>query len=105
MLANHDVDHIVVVNKETAEIFLKADKLKDPRYKEVANKSIGGGTSGPHYFFNIGSVETFNTNLEKVQEGIAQQDRVTVSYEVRKNWGGDFILNWLVPLGLIVLLS
>ena len=23
MLANHDVDHIVVVNKETAEIFLK----------------------------------------------------------------------------------
>lgn len=104
MLANHDVDHIVVVNKETAEIFLKADKLKDPRYKEVANKSIGGGTSGPHYFFNIGSVETFNTNLEKVQEGIAQQDRVTVSYEVRKNWGGDFILNWLVPLGLIVLL-
>jgi len=104
MLANHDVDHIVVVNKETAEIFLKADKLKDPRYKDVANKSIGGGTSGPHYFFNIGSVETFNTNLEKVQEGIAQQDRVTVSYEVRKNWGGDFILNWLVPLGLIVLL-
>ncbi len=104
MLANHDVDHIVVVNKETAEIYLKADKLKDPKYKDVASKTVGTGTTGPHYFFNIGSVETFNTNLEKVQEAIAQQDRVTVSYEVRKNWGGEFILNWLVPLGLIVLL-
>jgi cell division protease FtsH len=104
MLANHDVDHIVVVNKETAEIYLKADKLKDPKYKDVASKTVGSGTSGPHYFFNIGSVETFNTNLEKAQEAIAQQDRVTVSYEVRKNWGGEFILNWLVPLGLIVLL-
>jgi ATP-dependent metalloprotease FtsH len=104
MLANHDVDHIVVVNKEIAEIFLKADKLKDPKYKDVASKTVGSGTTGPHYFFNIGSVETFNTNLEKAQESIAQQDRVTVSYEVRKNWGGEFILNWLVPLGLIVLL-
>jgi ATP-dependent metalloprotease FtsH len=104
MLANHDVDHIVVVNKETAEIYLKADKLKDPKYKDVASKTVGSGTTGPHYFFNIGSVETFNTNLEKAQEAIAQQDRVTVSYEVRKNWGGEFILNWLVPLGLIVLL-
>lgn len=103
MLASHDVDHIVVVNKETAEIYIKPDRLKLAKYKDVANKSLGNGTSGPHYYYNIGTVETFNSSLEKFQANMQPQDRVSIQYEPRKNWGGD-ILNWLIPLGLIVLL-
>ncbi|MBX7181497.1 MAG: ATP-dependent zinc metalloprotease FtsH [Bacteroidia bacterium] len=103
MLAPHDVDHIVVVNKETAEIYIKPDRLKLAKYKDVANKSLGNGSSGPHYYYNIGTVETFNSALEKFQTNLPPQDRVSIQYEPRKNWGGD-ILSWLIPLGLIVLL-
>ena len=34
MLSNGDLNRIVLVNKETAEFYLKPEKLDDPKYKE-----------------------------------------------------------------------
>ncbi len=109
ILETHEVDHIIVVNKETAEIYIKADKLTQSKYKDVATKSMTSGASGPHYFFNIGSVERFDNNLEKAQEAIdvlhpeQKAEKVSVQYENRKNWSGE-ILSWVIPIILMVVL-
>lgn len=109
LLENGDVDRVVVVNKEFAEIYIKPDKLRDPKYKDIATKTMPGSSNGPHYYFNIGSVERFDGQLEKVQETLEakyperKSERISVQYENRKNWGGE-ILSWIIPIVLMVLL-
>jgi len=50
ILANHDVEKIVVVNKETAEVFIKKNKLGQGNYTKFKSSQ-----PGPHYVVSIGS--------------------------------------------------
>ena len=36
MIINHDIEKVVVVNKEQAEIYIKPEKLKEKRYSDFA---------------------------------------------------------------------
>ncbi|NJB72220.1 cell division protease FtsH [Saonia flava] len=99
MLAQHDVEKIVVVNKETAEIYIKKDHLEDPKYKEIL-KGKFSSTDGPHYFITIGSVEMFEEKVQKAQMDFSQEDKIDISYENRTGWGN--ILSWILPLGLFI---
>jgi len=67
MLKNGDVERIVVVNKSLAEIY-----LKESAYEKYKSKLDQGFTApskiGPHFFFNVGSVEVFEANLENAQK-------------------------------------
>jgi len=108
MLKNNDVEKIVIVNKERAEVFLKADRLKEPRYKDVAPKkkndnSILPSKAVPNYFFNVGSAEIFNERLEKYLQVNPKSEQLNISYETRKDVFGD-ILGWLMPLIIIVII-
>ena len=80
MLQPHDVEKVVVINEKQAEVYIKKDKLKDDRYKDVRTKSIANvDNPGPHYYFNIGSVETFEKKLEEAQKDFPKEDRVQPS--------------------------
>jgi len=68
MLSSQDVEKIIVVNRENAEIFIKQDRLHDSKYQQEKEKSISG--TGPHYTYNIGSYDTFKEDVERAQEGI-----------------------------------
>ncbi|WP_443776684.1 ATP-dependent metallopeptidase FtsH/Yme1/Tma family protein, partial [Alistipes ihumii] len=61
MIEQGDVQKIVVVNKETAEVYLKPDKVA-----EYAGQKDYKGLSaqGPQFAFNIGSLDYFQHNLE-----------------------------------------
>ncbi len=96
MLANQDVDRITVVNKETAEVYIKKEKLGQGRYSE-----IDSGNPGPHYTFNIGSIETFEKSLEEAQQGVPTEDRIDINYVSRTNWVGN-ILSWIIPFAIII---
>jgi cell division protease FtsH len=97
MLKDGDVDKIVVVNREEAEIFLKKEALNDSKYEEV--KDQGYDNSGPHYKHTIGSYDTFKEDVEKIQEGIS--DPVYLKNVKRQNWSGE-ILSWILPLGVLI---
>jgi len=102
MLKTGDVAKIIVVNKERAEIYIKKDKLSDPKYKDVAD---GGGfgsfsQSGPQFYFTIGSIEVFEKRLTQAQDQL-QGDYIEVSYENRPNYFRD-VLGWLLPIIIIV---
>jgi cell division protease FtsH len=98
MLKAGDVNKIVVVNKEKAEIYLRGDKLSDPKYHELAGSS---NSAGPHYFFTIGSIDVFERRLDEAFANNIGIDRVPVSYETQHDHVST-ILNWVIfPLLLI----
>ncbi len=104
MLKNHDVEKVVVVNKERAEVFIKKESLNKLKYEDVAEQGFGEGKSvGPHYFFNIGSVEIFREELEQAQKGFSKEEKIAVVYETRKDVFGE-MLSWLLPIIIIVVI-
>lgn len=101
MLSRHDVESIVVVNKETAEIYIKKDRLTEKRYEDVATDTVFGSAT-PQYVLKIGSIESFENKLETAQENFTPQEKVEVTYESRTNWIDLF--SWILPFALIVFL-
>lgn len=100
MLANQDIERIVVVNNKKAIIYIKQDRLKN--YEQEFNANFSKPIdAGPHFTFNIGSVETFERNLGEAQEGL--QDEILPEYKEETNWVKDII--WSIgPFVLIILL-
>ncbi|MCF8308363.1 MAG: ATP-dependent zinc metalloprotease FtsH [Bacteroidales bacterium] len=97
MLQNEDVEKLVLVNKEFAEIYLKPDALNKSEYEDAADESFGG--KSPHYIYTIGSVDKFYERVEEAQKKI--ENPVFINNEKRRNWGGE-ILSWVLPLLLLV---
>ena len=95
MLQQGDVNRVVVINKEFAEIYIKEDKLTEEPYKtdKVPEK-------GPQYTWTIGSTETFERQLAEWQQGGADKP-ITVSYETRHNVLLN-LLSYLLPIILIL---
>ncbi|KAH7842815.1 hypothetical protein Vadar_009527 [Vaccinium darrowii] len=88
------VDHIVVANKSVAKVYMK----NSPSATNRTNEDVAQGpTDGAHgrrngshykYYFNIGSVESFEEKLEEAQEalGIDPHNYVPVTYVSQMNW-------------------
>ncbi len=98
MLGNQEIEKILLVNKEQAEIFIKKDRLALPKFKDV--KPVNSlSAPAPHYVYQIGSVETFEKDVREAQVDITSP--VYVKNETRKNWGGD-LLSWILPVVVLV---
>jgi AFG3 family protein len=104
MIASHDIDKIVVVNKDLAEIFLKKEALESGRYPKVPKPGTGFGIAlpKPNFTYNIGdsNFETFLIESQK-NAGYAEKDYIYPDYQTRKNWFGD-ILSWLLLPVLLI---
>jgi cell division protease FtsH len=100
MLKNGDVDKIVIVNKTEAEIYLKETSYEKYKAKLDQGFSVPPKT-GPHFVFNIGSVDVFEANLAKEQEEVPEASRITLKYETRTNYFSE-IFSWVFPLLLLV---
>jgi AFG3 family protein len=104
ILASHDVEKIVIVNKERAEIYIKKDRLANGKYKDTRSKGFNPiSRAEPQYYINIGSVETFENNLNKAMTGFSEEEMVPLTYETRRNFFGE-ILTWLFPILLLVVI-
>ena len=104
MIASRDIDKIIVVNKEQAEIYLKKEALESGRYPKVPKPGSGFGMSlpKPNFTYNIGD-SNFETFLIEAQKGAgyAEKDYIYPDYQTRKNWFGDIISWLLLPVLLI----
>ena len=100
MLANQDVDKVVIVNEKQAEVYLKDSSLTKAAYKKIARTRFGSVNKGPHYNLTVPSNDAFDkfiTEFYKLKPELAQ---VNVEYELRQDWWRD-IVPWLLPLLLI----
>lgn len=96
-----DVDKLVVVNKQSVEVFIKKDRLTQAKFDKVSKTRLGSPNNGPHYFFTIGSEESFKADLDKAQAGIPMDNQVKVFYENRQSWFEPFV-QLLLPLVLLI---
>ena len=98
MLQQQKVERITIVNKEKVFVYIKKENLSEDQFKEVYKQPFGNSVNlGPHYFFEIGSVETFNSDLKEAQKNFDYEDQLSPTYETKKDVFGD-ILSWILPL-------
>ena len=53
MIANHDIEKIIVVNKDQAEIYLKKEAIESGRYPKLPKPGTGFGFALPKTKFYI----------------------------------------------------
>lgn len=100
MIEQGDVEKIQVVNRDLAEIYLKkdaADRYRkdaaDPRFRNMPE-------TGAQLTFNIGSVDTFRQDLDKVTA--ESGNKVVLVYENRENSWTSILLQmlpWVIIIG------
>ncbi|MBE9489312.1 MAG: ATP-dependent zinc metalloprotease FtsH [Bacteroidetes bacterium] len=100
MLSQHDVEKIIVVNKEIAEIYIKKERLEDTKYRELSENKFKSKT-GPQYALHIGSVESFENKLEQAQQNFSLEEKFEIRYVNRTSW--MTILSWIFPIGILFL--
>ncbi len=104
ILDRRAVEKIVVVNNEKATIYIKKELADDPQFRDVFKTPLGTGVKeGPHYSFNIGSVESFERKMEEVQQGIQRSERIDVSYIKKRSMIWD-VMGWVLPFVLLFFL-
>ncbi len=94
-----DVKRVQIINSKYAHVFIKEDRLNEPRHAGANQSQFSMGS--PQYKFNIGSVETFNSDLKELNDSLNPEERIYVTYEEKVNFWGN-ILGWLLPIFLIV---
>ncbi len=99
MLADKDVQKLVLVNKEVAEIYLKPEALKKEEYKDLKNTTNTFGQKTPQFYYNVASPDIFIQQVQEAQKG--NDNPVYVESETRHNWGGE-ILSWVFPILLLL---
>lgn len=102
MMKDLDVKQITIVNNEFAEITILKERLEKEKFKDVRERSFGGENLGPHYRYNIGSPQLFDTEIKDLWMQYPETRNVEIRNETRKNLFGD-ILSWIIPIGLMVL--
>ncbi len=102
MLKNHHVEKVVVVNQETARIFIKEDVIDSGEYDYLFDQGLSSAPrEGPHFYFNIGSVEIFEQRLNEAQQDFEEDERVIISYVTERDVFGD-MLSWMIPIFILV---
>lgn len=95
LLPEDKIAKLEVVNGNRVRVYLKDDATRDPRTGELQHTKAA-------YTITIGSVETFEKQLEEVQRllEIDPHQFIPVTYTTLPDWGG-MLANWLPPLLLV----
>ncbi len=104
MINTHDIEKIVVVNKEYAEIYLKKEALESGKYPKVPKPGGGLGLQGqkPNFTYNVGdNFETFLTETQK-SAGYSDKEMIYTDNEKRTNYFTQ-ILSWLLLPALLII--
>jgi AFG3 family protein len=105
MIAKRDIEKIIVVNKDQAEIYLKKEALESGRYPKLPKPGTGFGISlpKPDFTFNIGDISSFEPSIIEAQKsaGYTEKELIYPDYQTRKNWFGD-IISWLLFPALLI---
>ena len=99
-LNDDEVERILVINKSLAQVTIKGDALQTSKHKKARSTDFLGrsNSGGPHYEFEVGNLEIFQTKLEE-----AKRNGIAFDYDFKtvENRWLDVMLSFL-PLILII---
>lgn len=101
MVADKEVEKVVVVNEKVAEIFLTKEALELDKYKEKQKSKGLFGDKNAHFQLEIGNYEVFNTYLQDAQKDYGTDTpKIFPENDTRQN----FLLELFKLLGPIILI-
>ena len=99
-LNDDEVERVLVINKSLAQVTIKDDALQTSKHKKARSTDFLGrsNSGGPHYEFEVGNLEIFQTKLEE-----AKSNGIAFDYDFKtvENRWLDVMLSFL-PLILII---
>ena len=103
LLLKKEIQKIQIVNQQRAEIYLKPEKVDQPKHQKNFNKGLSAFTkAGPHYTMTIGSNDLFMKKLDDAQSGFPEEDKIYPEFVSKKTFGDTFYI--LLPLIVLVIL-
>jgi len=94
MVKDKEVADVIVVNDRIAEVSLTQQAAQSPKYRNMfADKPYFGTNHGPHFQFQIASAESFKKDLDQLQQGVADNEKVDLKFESRNDIG-SMISTW-----------
>ncbi|WP_413997756.1 ATP-dependent zinc metalloprotease FtsH [Flavobacterium sp. W1B] len=96
-LEKGQIEKVIVYNKTEAEVFLKAEALKDKEHQKVAKDIFDRPNKGPQYTFEIGNDQIFQNKLEKA---VAEGKLKDFNFLAKSNWS-DILIS-LLPIIIII---
>ncbi|EAZ79119.1 ATP-dependent zinc metalloprotease FtsH [Algoriphagus machipongonensis] len=87
-----DVSKVMMVkNMERVDITLKPSVLSEPKYKnELESGSTFFNPSGPHYSFQVASVDKFANDFDALKEKASPENRIDLEVSTEENWSSYF---------------
>jgi AFG3 family protein len=98
----HDIEKIIIVNREMVEVYLKKEALESDRHKD-ANKSTNPfGSSSPSYTMPISDAAKFQSQMEDFEKvnNIREDDKIAIVADNNRTDLG----NQLMSIGILVLI-
>lgn len=101
MVADKEVARVTIINDKIVEVELKSEALRKDKYKELTkeNGTYFSGGAMAQYQFQVTSAETFKTDLEKMQEGVPESEKVEYKIDTRDSWS-----NWIGTWGFFIVM-
>ena len=102
-----DVEKLVAYKNQdllTVEVYIKKDRLKQPKYKDVKteNSFAGSTTTGPQFYFTEGSDAALQAKLKEAEQNVPAEKRTPLIFESRESpWAGWF-MSFILPVLLLI---
>lgn len=95
MMLDNDVEKVILIkNQDYVEVYLKAEALEKPKYKnELGDRSGFALNQSPHYRFNITSPEIFDEKFQEIESKMPEDQDIGYKVEERSDFT-SFLFNW-----------
>jgi cell division protease FtsH len=99
LVSKQKVDRVNILDKQKVFVYLKTQNSNLSTNKNNSNKLID--SKQPDYFFEIGSVELFQKELNELEANIPENKKIiTVFSTTDNNW--QEIFSWLIPIFIVI---
>jgi len=121
MFLKNDIEKIVIVNKETAEIYIKNESVdKDTTYKNIKPEGFSSSFKGKtFYIYKFVTIEGFQQDIKEIQnkkaandtigktdvekQQILNRELIMPTSENRRDWGSE-IFGFIWPFLILILI-
>lgn len=106
-LLKGDVEKIVAYKSNdlvVAEVYIKKDRLKDPKYKDVRNEDNLNMSNavGPQFQFTDGSFDGLEAKIKEAQKDLPANQRTPVTFDTRENFWASWFMSIILPVLLLI---